>query len=168
MILCTTTYSEPCMRSIILCWLMLLASLTQAQELSPWGTAKIMETSYAPHKVVYDVALATPEELDVILDRVSGLSIVYQADPFDASIVLVLHGPEMTFFDVRNFQKYEALVRRAQSLTVGGVIEFRMCQLAAAGRGIQPDHVHGFVDMIPMGDAEIVRLQKEEGYAYMH
>ncbi|MBP6018219.1 MAG: DsrE family protein [Burkholderiaceae bacterium] len=156
------------MRFIILCLLIAAGGLVQAQDLSPWGAAKVTETSYAPQKVVYDVALSSPEQLDAVLDRVSGLSMVYQADPFDASIVLVLHGQEMSFFDARNFQKHEALMRRAQSLTVGGVIEFRMCQLAAAGMGIQPEHVHGFVEMIPMGDAEIVRLQKEAGYAYMH
>ncbi|NYT66402.1 DsrE family protein [Alcaligenaceae bacterium] len=156
------------MRYLILYLLITTSGLVQAQGLSPWGTAKVIETSYAPHKAVYDVALSTPEELEVVLDRVSGLSVTYQADPFDASIVLVLHGPEMSFFDARNFDKYEALMRRAQSLTVGGIIEFRMCKLAAAGRGIDPEHVHGFVDIIPMGDAEIIRLQKEEGYAYMH
>lgn len=30
----------------------------------------------------------------------------------------------------------------------------------------RPSDVHGFVQMVPMADAEIVRLQKE-GYAYM-
>jgi len=49
---------------------------------------------------------------------------------------------------------------------VGGIIEFRMCRIAAQGHGYAPRDIHGFVSMVPMGDAEIVRLQ-QEGYGYM-
>ena len=134
---------------------------------APWGTAQAQESSYAPHKVVYDVSVSDPEGFDSLLDRLSGLSVEYGADPFDASIVAVLHGPEMHFFDIRKFNQHEELVRRAQSLTVGGVIELRMCQRAARNMGIEPEHVHGFIQMVTMADAEIARLQQEEGYAYM-
>lgn len=134
---------------------------------SPWGTAVVQVAGYVPQKVVYDVKLSTPEELDELLDRVSGLSIEYGTDPFDAAIVVVLQGPEMRFFDINKFDEYEDLMRRAQSLTVGGVIEMRMCQRAAGKLGLQPSDIHGFIDMVPMGDAEIIRLQQEEGYAYM-
>jgi intracellular sulfur oxidation DsrE/DsrF family protein len=57
-------------------------------------------------------------------------------------------------------------VKRAQSLTVGGVIEIRMCRAAAKRRGLMADDIHGFISMVPMADAEIVKLQSE-GYAYM-
>jgi|GEM_PF-2018352 len=135
---------------------------------NPWGVAQpAPATEYNPQKVVFDVALDSPEAFDTLLDRMSGLSVEYGADPFDASIIAVLHGPEMHFFTLDNFSQYEELVRRAQSLTVGDVIEFRMCERAAANRGITPDNVHGFIRMVPMGDAEIVRLQHEEGHAFM-
>lgn len=137
-------------------------------ESAPWGVAKpAAETVYAPQKVVFDVALDSPEDFEVLMDRMSGLSYEYNADPFDASIVAVLHGPEMHFFTTDNFKEYEDLVRRAQSLTVGGVIEFRLCERAAANRGIEPEDVHGFIRMVPMGDAEIIHLLQEEGYAFM-
>jgi intracellular sulfur oxidation DsrE/DsrF family protein len=42
-----------------------------------------------------------------------------------------------------------------------------MCRVAAAGHGLEPDEIHGFVKVVPMADAEIVRLQQEEGYVYM-
>ena len=50
---------------------------------------------------------------------------------------------------------------------MGGTIEIRMCEIAARGHGFDPEDIHGFVQIIPMADAEIVRLQQEEGYAYM-
>jgi intracellular sulfur oxidation DsrE/DsrF family protein len=54
----------------------------------------------------------------------------------------------------------------AFSQTLNEIIEFRMCQRSAQLRGFMPADIHGFVSMVPMGDAEIARLQ-QEGYAYM-
>lgn len=158
------------MRSIVygVMGCLLLLAPVHAKENSPWGTASPAPVvDYQPQKVVFDVAVDTPDDVDTILDRMSGLSVEYGSDPFDAAIVAVLHGPEMEFFTTGNFHRYEDLVRRAQSLTVGGVIEFRMCERAARNRGIRPEDVHGFIEMVPMGDAEVVRLQQEEGYAYI-
>lgn len=134
---------------------------------APWGTAVAQVTGYLPQKVVYDVSVDTPEAMAAILDRMSILNVEYGADPYDAAIIAVLQGPEMQFFDTRNFEQYEALVRRAQSLTAGGVIEIKMCQRAARTIGLEPEHIHGFIELVPIGDAEIVRLQHEEDYAYI-
>ncbi len=133
---------------------------------APWGSAKVLDIQYAKQKVVYDAAVNSVEALTSVLDRASYLSLINGADPFDNKIVIVLHGNEIPFFAIRNYAKYKDLMDRAQSLTVGGIIEFRMCRIAAKGHGFEPEDIHGFVSMVPMGDAEIVRLQ-QEGYAYM-
>ena len=133
---------------------------------APWGSAKEVDPQYAKQKVVYDTAVTTVKGLTSVLDRASFLSNLNGADPFDNKIVIVMHGDEIPFFAVKNYPKYKALMTRAQSLTVGGIIEFRMCRVAAKGRGLDPKDIHGFVTMVPMGDAEIIRLQ-QEGYAYM-
>ena len=133
---------------------------------APWGSAKVLEIEYSKQKVVYDTAVKTVGALTSVLDRASYLSAINGADPFDNKIVIVLHGDEINFFAIKNLAKYKELMTRAQSLTVGGIIEFRMCRIAAEGHGYQPRDIHGFVSMVPMGDAEIVRLQ-HEGYSYM-
>lgn len=138
-----------------------------AQETAPWGKASATEIDYAPQKVVYDVAVADSEAFSRVLDRASYLNNLYHADPFETSIVLVLHGDEIPLFAIENFANYKDLMVRSQSLTVGGTIEFRMCRVAARGHGLEPEEIHGFVKVVPMADAEIVRLQREEGYAYM-
>ncbi len=89
------------------------------------------------------------------------------ADPFSASIVIVLHGNEIPFFATENYHKYKELMHRAQSLTLDEVIKFRMCRIAAEGHGYKPKDIHAFVEMVPMADAEIVRLQQEEQHVYM-
>lgn len=133
---------------------------------APWGSAKELDIQYRGQKVVYDTAVNSVAELTSVLDRASYLSALNGADPFDNKIVITLHGGEIPFFAIKNYPKYKALMDRAQSLTVGGIIEFRMCKIAAEGQGFKPKDIHGFVNMVPMGDAEIIRLQ-QEGYAYM-
>jgi len=143
------------------------AAAAQAEERVPWERATLEDIDYAPHKVLYDVSAADVEAFTRVLDRVSYLNNIYHADPFAASIVLVLHGDEIPFFAIDNFARYRELMHRAQSLTLAGPVEFRMCRVAASGFGLEPGDIQGFVKVVPMADAEIVRLQQEEGYAYM-
>ena len=137
-----------------------------ADSKAPWGSANVLEIQYSKQKVVYDTAVSSVAALTSVLDRASYLSVINGSDPFDNKIVIVLHGNEIDFFAIKNYARYKALMDRAQSLTVGGIIEFRMCRIAAQGHGYAPRDIHGFVSMVPMGDAEIVRLQ-QEGYGYM-
>ena len=37
----------------------------------------------------------------------------------------------------------------------------------AEGHGYKPNQIHGFIKIVRMGDAEIIRLQNEEQHAYM-
>ena len=140
----------------------------QADGQAPWGHAVSLEINYQPRKVLYDVDTGSPEKLANILDRVSLLNRYYGADPFDGRIVLVLHGESIPFFAIDNLLEYEELMTRARSLTLGDTVEFRMCRTAAKGRyGLEAKDIHGFVKMVPMADAEIVRLQADEGFTYM-
>lgn len=133
---------------------------------APWGAAKSVEQKYSKQKVVYDAAVSSVAQMTSILNRASYLSILNDADPFDSKIVIVMHGDEIPFFAIKNYGKYKELMDRAQSLTVGGNIEFRMCKVAAKGKGFDAKDIHGFVTLVPMADAEIIRLQQEK-YAYM-
>jgi len=133
---------------------------------APWGHAKEIEQEYSKQKVVYDASVKTVEAMTSILDRASYLSALNGADPFDNKIVIVMHGSEIPFFAIKNYEKYKTLMDRAQSLSVGGIIEFRMCKIAAQSHGFGAKDIHGFVSMVPMGDAEIIKLQ-QEGFAYM-
>ncbi len=145
-----------------------VATAAQAEEAAlPWGRAEAAAIDYRPQKVVYDVAVNDERSFSGVLDRVSYLNNLYEADPFEASIVLVLHGNEIPFFSVENLSRYRALMQRAQSLTQAGPVEFRMCRVAARGHGLEPGDIHGFVKVVPMADAEIIRLQQEQGYVYM-
>lgn len=153
--------------AILLFALATLAGPARSAEPEPlWGRARSMEMSYFGQKVVYDVAVGTEAALRSVISRAQLLADLNGSDPFDSKVVIVLHGDEIPFFAVKNYARYKELMQRAQSATLSGVIEFRMCRPAASGHGLEPKDIHGFVTMVPMADAEIVRLQ-QEGYAYM-
>ena len=135
---------------------------------APWGSAESLDIQYNPQKVLYDLTTGDEAEISNTLDRVGFLYKLYGSDPMDSSIVVIIHGDAIPFFAIKEFNKYKELMARAQSLTVGTPIEFRMCKAAAKLLNYEPKDIHGFVKMVPMADAEIVRLQQEEGYAYMH
>ena len=151
--------------------ILIIAALAISQPIladrnAPWGSATVLDVQYSKQKAVYDVAVDSVKALSSVLGRASFLSAINGADPFENKIVIVLHGGEIPYFAIKNISKYKDLMTRAQSLTVGGIIEFRMCIEAAKGHGLDPKDVHGFVSMVPMGDAEIIKLQ-HEGYGYM-
>ena len=155
-------------------WLMLAGLLLAAALLpeaaraaeAPWGHAQAVEQAYAKQKVVYDVTVGSESAMRSVISRAMLLAGLNGSDPFDSKIVIVLHGNEIPFFAIKNGAKYRELMQRAQSATQSGVIEFRMCRLAAESHGFETEAIHGFVTLVPMADAEIVRLQ-QEGYAYM-
>lgn len=137
-----------------------------ASDDAPWGSAKVLEIDYAPQKVLFDLTSGDKETIALVLDRLGYLYKLYGADTFDSSIVVVIHGDAIPFFALDQFGRQQDIMRRAQSLTVGTSIEFRMCRAAARLLKYEPQDIHGFVSMVPMADAEIVRLQ-QDGYAYM-
>ncbi len=150
------------------CLSLIFIAPTYADPVAPWGRAQLTNIDYGPQKVVFDVTTGDQAELSNILDRVSMLNNFYASNPLDARITLVLHGESIPFFALRNYEKYKALVARAEGLTHGEIVEFRLCRAAAKARyHLDAADFHGFIKVVPMADAEIIRLQNDEGYAYM-
>jgi len=141
-------------------------SAVGANKDAPWGSAGVLDIKYGPGKVLYDLTSGNKEDISNILDRVSYLFKLYESDIFDSSIVVIIHGDAIPFFAIEGMKKHSEIMKRAQSLTVGTSIEFRMCRAAAKVLKYEPEDIHGFVKMVPMADAEIVRLQKNN-YTYM-
>ena len=146
--------------------LLLCASVVSANDDTPWGRADRLEIEYEPQKVVYDLTSGDKAMLSGVLDRVAHLYKLYDSDTFDSSIIIVIHGDAIPVFAIQELEKNRDIMTRAQSLMVGTSIEFRMCSAAARLLNYEAKDIHGFVTMVPMADAEIIRLQ-HEGYAYM-
>ena len=130
------------------------------------------QPQYAPAKVVYDITSGNLKELENILDRVSFLQNLYNNNSFEASIILVIHSEAIPQFAKHNKLKNnpdgkrDELIKRARSLTLGEIIQFRICEASAKIQGYKKKDFHEFTQLVPMADAEIIMLQ-DKGYAFM-
>lgn len=135
--------------------------------LSPISMSAEPQNPYAPAKVVYDLSSENPVILGNIMDRVSLLQNIYDNNPFEASIVIVIHEAAIPLFKVNNkHNKILYLMDRARSLTMGDIIQFKICEASARMQKISESDLHDFISMVPMADAEIISLQ-HSGYAYL-
>lgn len=134
-----------------------------------------IQRPYSPSKVVYDLSSSDPVVLKNILDRISMLQNVYNNNPFEASIIVVIHEGAIPLFvsankrslkNGKDLKKLENLMLRAKSLTLSDIIEFKICETSAKIQGFTPGDMQKFTSMVLMADAEIIMLQNN-GYAYM-
>ena len=125
-----------------------------------------VQSVYSPSKVIYDFSDPNPEVLGHMLDRANLLQKIYQDDIFEASIVFVIHEDAIPLFVKEPKRSYSDLMIRAKSLVQGEIIQFRLCEASASMQGFKQQDFHDFVSIVPMADAEIVKLQ-QQGYAYL-
>jgi intracellular sulfur oxidation DsrE/DsrF family protein len=143
-------------RILTIFFLLLFLSLTCSAE----------STLYRPSKVVYDFSNPDPEILGLMLDRANLLQKIYQNDVFDSSIVFVIHEGAVPLFGDAEKKRFPEIMRRARGLALGDIIQFRICKASAAMQGFSEKNLQDFVKMVPMADAELVKLQ-QDGYAYL-
>jgi intracellular sulfur oxidation DsrE/DsrF family protein len=75
-------------------------------------------------------------------------------------VVLVLHGPDIEFFDLRNRARYPGLIERAARLDAAGVFDFKVCTVSAERRALAADQLPDFVELVPYAPDEIARLEQ--------
>ena len=118
-----------------------------------------------PGRTVLDISVHTLEELRVLFERASELAMKPRSSDEEASIVLVLHGPEVNFFSIENYDTYKDIVDEAARLDAFDVVDIKVCQTMMEAYDIEPDDIPSFIEQIPYGPGEIERLV-EEGYLY--
>jgi intracellular sulfur oxidation DsrE/DsrF family protein len=116
-------------------------------------------------RAVLDITVHTVEELLVLLERAEQLAQSPRASDQNASVVLVLHGPEVEFFSTRNYDRYKDVVDQAARLDSLDIVDVRICQTMMATRGIARDDIPPFIDQVPDGAVEVERLVGD-GYVY--
>jgi intracellular sulfur oxidation DsrE/DsrF family protein len=136
-----------------------------ATALCVFMAASHAEKAYSPAKAVYDVSAADATEFGRILDRVGLLQRIYDNNSFEASIIMVIHEGAIPLF-VKSHHQHTELMQRAKGLTLGDIIEFRICAASAKMQGFSSKDFPLFTTLVPMADAEIIKLQNQ-GYAYL-
>jgi intracellular sulfur oxidation DsrE/DsrF family protein len=136
-------------------------STAQADELAPYGTAKVDMHEYPTMNAVFDVNYEDPNKLNILNVFVTKTSAAIKG-----KVVVVTHGPELRVFAKENYVKYQGIVDKMAALSEKGV-EFRMCNNAMRAAGFKPEDMHGFITVVPAGFPEIAYLQSQ-GYKYIN
>ncbi len=160
----------------VLLLLMLAAPAKRAPAVAPSAavtapaTAAVAETPPAldmaagdnePDKYFFDVTGHSAEAFLALLNRAHA---IYEDTPAERrselEIVMVLHGPDIEFFDRGNYAEHHAIVDLAARLDAFGVFDFKVCTVAAEHLGVTPDDVPPFIEFVPYGPGEIDRLEE--------
>lgn len=118
-----------------------------------------------PNRVA-DISVHSVEELQTLFSRVEELLERPRSGDEAALISLVLHGPEVQFFALKNYSQYKSIVDRAAKLAALGAVEINICQTQMRKQGIESDEVPAFLNQVPFGPGEVERLLTD-GYVYM-
>ena len=116
-----------------------------------------------PDRAVLDVSVHTMEGLRILLDRAEELAMTPRPRGENASVVLVLHGPEVEFFAIKNYDRYRDIVDQAARLDAFDVVDVKICQTMMGERGIEQHDIPSFIELVPYGPGEVERLE-QEGY----
>ena len=115
---------------------------------------------------VADISVHTVADLEVLFARIEQLLDRPRGADEAPLISVVLHGPEVEFFALQNYQQYKDIVDDAAKLSALGAVDISICRTQMRVRGIEPDQVPAFLDQVPYGPGEVERLVGE-GYVVM-
>lgn len=113
-----------------------------------------------------DISLHSVEELQLLFNRVEQLVDRPRSQGEEPLVSLVLHGPEVEFFALKNYAQYRDVVDRAAKLAALGAVDISICRTRMREYGIEPEQVPSFLRQVPFGPAEVERLL-EQGFVYM-
>jgi intracellular sulfur oxidation DsrE/DsrF family protein len=134
-----------------------------AMEVSP---APIAPQQQPAAHLLADISLHSVEELELLFDRVEQLLERPLSEGEQPLVSLVLHGQEVEFFALKNYDTYKNVVDRAAKLAALGAVEISICRTQMKNFGIAPDEVPSFLRQVPYGPGEVERLL-DEGFVYM-
>jgi len=142
-----------------------LEPVTDVAESDSVSSKDVLPEEELPKKAVLDITVHTIDELKVLFDRAEEIALAPQPPGGEASVVLVLHGPEVEFFAISNYDKYKDIVDQAARLDAFDVVDVKICQTMMEIRGIPRDDIPAFIEQVPLGTVEVERLVRE-GYVY--
>lgn len=128
---------------------------------APYGRATVSAQAYPRLDTVWDVNYEDPNALGALYSFV-----LHTQRATRGKAVVVTHGPELRAFAIENYETYQGVIDQMAELAKQGV-EFRMCGQALRAAGFEPEDMHGFVTVVPVGFAELA-LWQSRGHQYMN
>jgi intracellular sulfur oxidation DsrE/DsrF family protein len=129
----------------------------------PSVAVRAVESNVATH-YLFDVHDHSAAEVHELLNRARDTYDNLPPELRDGvKVAIVLHGPDVTFFATENYAKYKNLVELAASLDAFGFVDLKVCAASAQNTGIELTRFPAFIELVPYGPAEVLRL-RGEGY----
>lgn len=141
------------------------AVVATGQEPAPDANTETGQPPAGARRGVFDITVHSIEELEVLFERAEEIARHPRPVGGGDSIVLVLHGPEVEFFAISNYDRYRSIVDRAARLDAFQVVDVKICQTMMDYYDIGQDDIPAFIEQVPDGAAEVERLTRE-GYIY--
>ncbi len=133
------------------------------------ASAKFVTTPYDDEqKVVFDFYLDDPKKINSALYWIKALidpliAAPYNTAPDDIDIKVVMHGTELVTLAKHNYSQYKRAVERMRYYSVLGIVEFKVCNIAANDYGYKLSDFLDFVHVVPSAIAELAHWQNN-GY----
>ena len=146
---------------------MLLSSAVIATEKETAALEKDINQSQTdnldPTGYVFGVTVRTAQQLGIVLDRADSLRALFNPEQH-SRIAIVLHGDELKLFQKENYSANQSIVERARLLDQAQIIDIKACQTMMRTLDIQQSELPGFIEQVPLGTAEVERLNKGLGF----
>jgi intracellular sulfur oxidation DsrE/DsrF family protein len=130
--------------------------------------ATVVQTPYTDQQVIFDFYFDEPEKINSALYWIRSLMNPLMESPYDMApefldLKVIVHGTEIVALASKNYARYHDAVERMRYYAQLGV-EFRVCGLAAADYGYEPEDFYDFVKVVPSAITELAHWQLQ-GYA---
>jgi intracellular sulfur oxidation DsrE/DsrF family protein len=117
-------------------------------------------------RYLFDISEHSIEELELLLQRAEEITQTGIDELDDLEIVMILHGPDIGWFTLDNYNHNRELVDLAKKLDTYEVIDLKVCETAMEYLEIDRSQIPTFIESIPYAPSEISRLS-ENGYTHL-
>jgi intracellular sulfur oxidation DsrE/DsrF family protein len=117
-------------------------------------------------RYLYDISKHSIDDLKLLLQRAEEINQAETVKPDNLEIVMILHGPDINWFTLENYDDNKELVDLAKRLDAFDIIDLKVCETTMDSLEIDRNQIPPFIEPVPYAPGEISRLS-EEGYIHL-
>jgi len=117
-------------------------------------------------RYLYDISGHSIEELKLLLQRAEEITQAETDNLEDLKIVMILHGPDISWFTLDNYDDNRELVDLAKRLDTFDIIDLKVCETTMENMEIDRKQIPAFIESVPYAPGELIRLSNE-GYIHL-
>jgi len=117
-------------------------------------------------RYLYDISEHSIEELKLLLQRAEEITQAETNSLEDLKIVMILHGPDIGWFTLDNYDDNRELVDLAKRLDTFDIIDLKVCETTMENMEIDRNQLPPFIESVPYAPDEFIRLS-DEGYTHL-